>query len=71
VLSGPLSASRQLRASPNPASGLYGYALQQLTVALVIMMGSLVAPFMEEAAFRGYFQVALEREFRGVVAVAF
>ena len=42
----------------------------RLTVALVIMMGSLVAPLMEEAAFRGYFQVALEREFRGVVAVA-
>jgi len=42
----------------------------RLTVALVVTMGSLVAPFMEEAAFRGYFQVVLEREFRGVVAVA-
>ena len=42
----------------------------RLTVALVIMMGSLVAPFMEEAVFRGYFQVVLEKEFRGVVAVA-
>jgi membrane protease YdiL (CAAX protease family) len=41
----------------------------RLTVALVIMMGSLVSPFMEEAAFRGYFQVVLEREFRSVVAV--
>jgi hypothetical protein len=40
-----------------------------MTVALMILMGSLVAPFMEEAGFRGYFQVALEREFRGTVAV--
>ena len=40
-----------------------------MTVALMILMGSLVAPFMEEAGFRGYFQVALEREFRGSVAV--
>ena len=39
------------------------------TVVLMIMMGSLVSPFMEEAGFRGYFQVALEREFRGTVAV--
>lgn len=36
----------------------------------MIMMGSLVSPFMEEAAFRRYFQVVLEKEFRGVVAVA-
>ena len=42
----------------------------QLTVALTIMMGSLVAPFMEEAAFRGYFQVVLEKEFQGTIAVA-
>jgi ABC-type sulfate transport system permease component len=35
----------------------------------MIIMGSLVAPMMEEAGFRGYFQVALEREFRGSVAV--
>lgn len=41
-----------------------------LTVALAIMMGSLVSPFMEEAAFRGYFQVVLEKEFRGATAVA-
>ena len=39
-------------------------------MALMIVIGSLVAPFMEEAGFRGYFQVALEREFRGWVAVA-
>jgi membrane protease YdiL (CAAX protease family) len=41
----------------------------RMTVALMILMGSLVAPFMEEAGFRGYFQVALEREFHGSVAV--
>jgi membrane protease YdiL (CAAX protease family) len=42
----------------------------RITVALMILMGSLVAPFMEEASFRGYFLVALEREFRGAAAVA-
>ena len=41
----------------------------RMTVAFMILMGSLVAPFMEEAGFRGYFQVALEREFHGSVAV--
>jgi membrane protease YdiL (CAAX protease family) len=40
-----------------------------LTAALMILMGSLVSPFMEEGAFRGYFQVVLEREFSGPVAV--
>src|SRR5713226_5961470 len=44
-------------------------AYPRMTVALMILMGSLVAPFIEEAGFRGYFQVALEREFRGSVAV--
>ena len=52
---------------PNALSDLSGYP--RMTVALLIVMGSLVAPFMEEAGFRGYFQVALEREFRGSVAV--
>jgi len=42
----------------------------RLTVALAIIMGSLVAPFLEEAGFRGYFQVALESELPGVAAVA-
>src|SRR5204862_6917250 len=41
----------------------------RVTVALMTLMGSLVAPFMEEAGFRGYFQVALERGLRGPVAV--
>jgi len=40
-----------------------------LTVSLVTVMASLVAPFAEEAAFRGYFQVVLERQFRGMTAV--
>ena len=40
-----------------------------LTVALAIVMGSLVAPLLEEAASRGYFQVILENEFRAPVAV--
>jgi membrane protease YdiL (CAAX protease family) len=35
----------------------------------MILTGAFVAPFMEGAGFRGYFQVALEREFRGAVAV--
>jgi membrane protease YdiL (CAAX protease family) len=41
----------------------------RITVTLMILMGSLVAPFMEEGSFRGYFQVALERELRGPAAV--
>jgi membrane protease YdiL (CAAX protease family) len=41
----------------------------RLTLIAVGMMASLISPFTEEAAFRGYFQVPLEREFRGVIAV--
>ena len=41
-----------------------------LTVAVIIAMGSVAAPFTEEPAFRGYCQVILEREFRGTIAVA-
>ena len=52
---------------PNALSDVSSYP--RVTVALMILMGSLVSPLMEEAAFRGYFQVALEREFRGPVAV--
>lgn len=40
-----------------------------LTGIAIILMASLVAPFMEEAGIRGYFQVALEREFSGTTAV--
>jgi membrane protease YdiL (CAAX protease family) len=52
---------------PNAFSDVSRYP--RTTVALMIMMASFVAPLMEEAGFRGYFQVALEREFRGPVAV--
>lgn len=41
----------------------------RITVALMILMGSLVAPLMEEAGFRGYFQVALEREVNASAAI--
>lgn len=41
----------------------------RMTVALMILMASMVAPLMEEASIRGYLQVALEREFRGPIAV--
>lgn len=34
-----------------------------LTISAFILMGSLVSPFMEEAGFRGYLQVALEDDF--------
>ncbi len=52
---------------PNMLSDVSSYP--RITVALMILMGSLVSPFMEEAGFRGYFQVALEREFRAPIAV--
>jgi membrane protease YdiL (CAAX protease family) len=42
-----------------------------LVVALGIAMGSLVSPLTEEAAFRGYSQVWLERRVPAVLAVAF
>jgi membrane protease YdiL (CAAX protease family) len=52
---------------PNAFSDVSSYP--RITVALMILMGSLVSPLMEEAGFRGYFQGALEREFRGPTAV--
>src|SRR4029077_2262731 len=58
---------RLVKMPPNVLPDVSSYP--RMTVALMILMGSLVAPFMEEAGFRGYFQVALEREFRGSVAV--
>jgi membrane protease YdiL (CAAX protease family) len=58
---------RLVKMPPNALPDVSGYPWP--TVALMIIMGSLVAPMMEEAGFRGYFQVALEREFRGSVAV--
>jgi membrane protease YdiL (CAAX protease family) len=58
---------RLVKMPPNALPDMSSYP--RMTVALMIVMGSLVAPFTEEAGFRGYFQVALEREFRGWVAV--
>jgi len=52
---------------PNALPDMSAYP--RLTVLLMIVMASLVAPFMEEAGFRGYFQVALEQEFRAPVAI--
>jgi membrane protease YdiL (CAAX protease family) len=58
---------RLVKMPPNALPDMSSYP--RMTVVLMVLMGSLVAPFMEEAGFRGYFQVALEREFRGSVAV--
>ena len=44
-----------------------GYPL--FTIALVLVMSSLVSSLAEEAGFRGYFQVALERDLRGPIAI--
>jgi membrane protease YdiL (CAAX protease family) len=57
-----------VRTQPNLFADTSAYP--RLTVALLILVGSLVAPLMEEASFRGYFQVALEGEFRPAVAIA-
>jgi membrane protease YdiL (CAAX protease family) len=40
-----------------------------LTAAIILLTASLAAPLSEEAAFRGYFQVPMERQFSGPVAV--
>src|SRR5258708_6695849 len=58
---------RLIKMPPNVFSDMSAYP--RLTVALMILMGSLVAPLMEEAGFRGYFQVALERQFRAPLAI--
>jgi membrane protease YdiL (CAAX protease family) len=58
---------RLVKMPPNLLSDVSIYP--RMTVALMILMGSLVSPFMEEAGFRGYFQVALEREFRAPLAI--
>jgi len=58
---------RLVKMPPNALPDVSQYP--RMTVALMILMGALVAPFMEEAGFRGYLQVALEQEFRGSVAV--
>ena len=53
---------------PNALSDVSAYP--RFTVGLMILMGSLVAPLMEEAGFRGYFQGALERQLSGPLAIA-
>ena len=58
---------RLVKMPPNALPDMSSYP--RMTIGLMILMGSLVAPLMEEAGFRGYFQVALEREFRGWIAV--
>lgn len=57
-----------VQVSPNVLPDLSKYLF--LTMVSVIVMASLVSPITEEAAFRGYCQVILEREFAGPVAVA-
>jgi len=58
---------RLVKMPPNALSDVSSYP--RITVALMILMGSLVSPLMEEAGFRGYFQVALEREVCAPLAV--
>ena len=58
---------RLVRMAPNAVPAMAGYPW--LTVVPVLIMASLVAPFCEEAAFRGYCQVCLECEFRLPVAL--
>jgi membrane protease YdiL (CAAX protease family) len=57
-----------VRMHANALPDLSKYPL--LTVVLVGVMASLVSPLTEEAAFRGYCQVILERRFSGLTAVA-
>lgn len=59
--------SQLVKMPPNALPDVSSYP--RITIALMVLMASLVAPLMEEAAFRGYLQVALEREFRGSIAV--
>ncbi|HEV2386107.1 MAG TPA: type II CAAX endopeptidase family protein [Candidatus Acidoferrales bacterium] len=57
-----------VRTPPNKLPSMEGYP--HLTILLVLVMASLVAPFTEEPAFRGYCQVILERNFSAPAAVA-
>ena len=53
-----------------PGNRLPDFSLYPLiTVALVLIMAAVVGAVVEEAGFRGYFQVALEREFRAPLAI--
>jgi membrane protease YdiL (CAAX protease family) len=55
-----------MRGNPVPDFSPY----PPLTVAAVLVMASLAGAFIEEAGFRGYLQVALEREGSAPVAIA-
>jgi len=53
-----------------PGNGLPNFSRYPLlSVALVLVMASLVGAVTEEAGFRGYFQGVLEREFGGPTAI--
>jgi len=56
-----------VRMPANPLPDLSQYPLW--TVAPMLVMASLVSPFLEESAFRGYCQVILEGNFRAPAAV--
>lgn len=56
-----------VRTTPNPLADSSKYP--PLTAAFAILMASLVSPITEEAGFRGYCQVILEREFAAPIAV--
>jgi len=56
-----------VKTSPNVIDDFSKYPT--LTAALVIVMASLVSPFTEEAAFRGYCQGILERKFAAPPAI--
>ncbi len=56
--------------SRTPANALADTSHYPLpTVIATLLMASLVSPFTEEAAFRGYAQTILERNFRGPTAI--
>jgi membrane protease YdiL (CAAX protease family) len=59
---------QSVRMRPDILSDYSRYPL--LTVALIIVMGSVNSPITEEAGFRGYCQTRLERTFSAPVAVA-
>jgi membrane protease YdiL (CAAX protease family) len=56
-----------VKAPGNGLPDLSKYPL--LSVALMLVMASIVGAVTEEAGFRGYFQVVLEREFGGAAAI--
>jgi membrane protease YdiL (CAAX protease family) len=55
------------RTPANTIPGMAGYPLT--TLVPILLMSCLAAPFAEEAAFRGYAQSILERNFRGIGVV--